>query len=265
MVSHPSGRTRVLSGILAIRFRGVAFGAARMETILRSTEPPSPCNYLPDHMCQREYLYVSKMDAEEYMAHLLAGWRRFGYMIFRQNCSGPNACRSLRVDAARFRATRSQRRAHKANAGTVRLRIGSPAVTPEKVAVFERFQADRSEERGWSPYEPGDAANFLQSLASNPFPTQEWCYLLGDVLIGVGYVDELLGGLSAIYFARDPAYRDRSLGTWNVLCLLSRARSLRLPHVYLGYHVDGCPSLRYKSSFRPNERLVNGVWQASPQ
>jgi len=216
-------------------------------------------------MCEREYLYVSKIDRQEYMAYLLAGWRRFGYMVFRQNCSGPDACRSLRVDASRFRANRSQRRTHKANAGSVRLRIGTPAVSPEKVALFERFQAERAETRGWSPYEPGGVEEFLRSLASNPFPTQEWRYFLGDVLIGVGYVDELSGGLSAIYFARDPAHRDRSLGTWNVLCLLDRARVLGLHHVYLGYHVDGCPSLQYKARFRPNERLDDGVWQASPE
>ncbi len=76
---------------------------------------------------------------------------------------------------------------------------------------------------------------------SNPFPTQEWCYFLDDVLVGVGYVDELSGGLSAIYLARDPEYRDRSLGTWNVLCLLDRASALGLPYVYLGYHVERLP------------------------
>ena len=64
-------------------------------------------------------------------------------------------------------------------------------------------------------------------------------------LVGVGYVDHLpsvtapqsshripldvvsarasysiAGGLSAIYFFYDPEERDRSLGTWNVLCLI---------------------------------------------
>jgi len=233
-----------------------------METILRRTELPSPCNYIPDHMCKREYIYVSRCDPDEYMAYLLAGWRRFGHMLFRQNCSGPSACRSLRVNAAHFRATRSQRRTHKANAGIVRLRIGTPAVSPDKVAVFERFQADRSETRGWSPYDSDNLAEFARGFVLNPFPTQEWCYYLGDVLIGVGYVDELAGGLSGIYFAHDPAFRDRSLGTWNVLCLLNRARALGLPHVYLGYHVEGCPSLQYKARFRPNERLdPDGVWR----
>jgi arginine-tRNA-protein transferase len=168
------------------------------------------------------------------------------------------------VDVARYRASRSQRRTRMANHGKIGLRIGAPAVTSEKVAVFERFQAERSESKGWIPYEPGEAASFIQNLASNPFPTQEWCYFLGEALIGVGYVDQLSGGLSAIYFARDPAFSDRSLGTWNVLCQIDRAKALGLPHVYLGYHVDGCPSLRYKASFRPNERLDDhGVWRES--
>jgi arginine-tRNA-protein transferase len=167
----------------------------------------------------------------------------------------------LRVDVARFRADRSQRRARKANEESVRLRIGNPSVTPENLALFDRFHLERSETRGWR-HEAGDAAEFAETFLLNPFPTQEWRYYLDDVQIGVGYVDELAGGLSAIYFARDPAYRDRSLGTWNVLCLLDRARALRLPHVYLGYHSEGCPSLQYKARFQPNQRLGDdGAWR----
>jgi arginine-tRNA-protein transferase len=167
----------------------------------------------------------------------------------------------LRVDVAWFRADRSQRRARKANEETVDLRIGNPSVTPENLAVFDRFHVERSETRGWR-YDIGDAVEYAETFLLNPFPTQEWCYFLDGALIGVGYVDELPEGLSAIYFARDPAYRDRSLGTWNVLCLLDRARALRLPHVYLGYHSDGCPSLQYKARFRPNQKLgADGVWR----
>ena len=75
-------------------------------------------------------------------------------------------------------------------------------------------------------------------------------------------MDVMAGGLSAIYFARDPAHHDRSLGTWNVLCLLDRAKALGLPHVYLGYHTAGCPSLQYKGRFRPNQTLdPDGTWR----
>jgi arginine-tRNA-protein transferase len=48
-----------------------------------------------------------------------------------------------------------------------------------------------------------------------------------------------------------------SLGTLNVMTLVEDARARGLRHVYLGYRVSGCPSLRYKSSFRPHEVLGN--------
>ena len=232
-----------------------------METLARWTEPHRPCNYVPEHVCQLRYLHVASLGRDEYMSFLLTGWRRFGHTLFRQRCSGPGACRSLRVDVTRFRPDRSQRRARKANAGDVSLRIGAPAVTREKVDLFDRFHGERSETKGWAPSEPGDAAEYARMFVVNPFPTQEWCYFLDDTLVGVGYVDELAGGLSAIYFAHDPSHHDRSLGTWNVLSLIDRAFYLGLAHVYLGYHADGCPSLRYKGRFRPNQSLeLDGSW-----
>ena len=81
-------------------------------------------------------------------------------------------------------------------------------------------------------------------------------------MIGVGYVDDLPVGPSAITFIHDPRHRDRSLGTYNVLALVDHARGLGLPHVYLGYHVAGCPSMAYKACFRPNQALhPDGRWR----
>ncbi len=153
----------------------------------------------------------------------------------------------------------------KANEGLVRLRVGKPQLSIEKVALFDRFHAERSDTRGWSPSEPGDTAEFGRMFVANPIPTQEWCYYLDNHLIGIGYVDELSHGLSAIYFARDPLYADRSLGTWNVLSVLDHAAARGLPHVYLGYHTDACPSLRYKARFRPYQKLaLDGTWNDCP-
>jgi len=95
----------------------------------------------------------------------------------------------------------------------------------------------------------------------NPFSTEEWCYYLEDRLVGVGYVDHLPGALSAIYFFHEPALRRRSLGTWNVLQVIKRAKELQIPYVYLGYFVEGCPSMQYKATFRPNQILTgDGNW-----
>jgi arginine-tRNA-protein transferase len=96
----------------------------------------------------------------------------------------------------------------------------------------------------------------------NPPFTEEWCFFLGDRLVGVGYVDRLAASLSAIYFFYDPDMRDRSLGTFNVMCLLRECARRSLPHLYLGYYVKGCRSLEYKGNFTPNQALdPDGQWR----
>ena len=62
--------------------------------------------------------------------------------------------------------------------------------------------------------------------------------------------------LSSVYCFHAPERGALSLGTVNVLTNVDLARKQGLKHVYLGYRVDGCPSLRYKGRFRPQERLV---------
>src|SRR5262249_26527376 len=114
----------------------------------------------------------------------------------------------------------------------------------------------------WPLHPAKDPESYATSFTDNPFVTEEWCYYLGPQLVGVGYVDDLPEGLSAIYFFYDPDYRDRSLGTWNILQLLRAAAQRHRPHPYLGYYVAGCPSMEYKARFRPSEvRGPDGVWR----
>ena len=52
------------------------------------------------------------------------------------------------------------------------------------------------------------------------------------------------------------------LGVWNVLSLIEEARRRQLPYLYLGYYVEGCPSMSYKPLFAPNQlRGEDGVWR----
>jgi arginine-tRNA-protein transferase len=167
-------------------------------------------------------------------------------------------CRSLRVGVGAFRASESQRRAWKRNSGEVDVRIGSPAASDEKLELFHKFHVYGHETKGW----PGERHVDLTLFLHNPFPIEEWTYYLGDRLIAVGYVDVMAGGLSAIYFYWDPGERHRSLGTFNILAMIESARMRGLPHVYLGYYVEGCRSLEYKARFRPNEIIgPDGKWE----
>lgn len=232
-----------------------------MESVYCFTVPPSQCGYLPAQTWRLEYEQVAVLSPAEYMQRMSEGWRRFGEMLFRPRCPKCTACRPVRVLVERFRPDRSQRRVRQANAGAVELRIGKPIVTRAKLDLFDRYHTFQSWRKGWPLHEPKDADDYARSFVENPFPVQEWCYSIDDRLVGVGYVDDLPGGLSAIYFFYDPEERHRSLGTYNVLSILDAAAARRIPHVYLGYYVEGCRSMAYKVRYAPNQLLgPDGEW-----
>jgi leucyl-tRNA---protein transferase len=232
-----------------------------MELLFEYLTPPSRCSYLPDRLSRTAYEIVGALTPVEYAARMRAGWRRFGHMMFRPQCGSCTACQSIRLAPHTFRPNRSQRRCHTANTGQVRLVIGKPSVTDEKLNLYDRFHWFQSENVGWTDHGSKDASEYVDSFVNNPFPVEEWCYYIGTRLVGVGYVDTLPVGLSAIYFYHEPEERKRSLGTWNVLNVIAETARRRLNHTYLGYFVEGCRSLEYKATFGPNEVLTpEGAW-----
>jgi arginine-tRNA-protein transferase len=239
-----------------------------MESLFRYVASPSPCGYLPDREWSMEYEYVRSLSRGEYLQRLLENWRRFGGMLFRPVCQSCTACRSLRVDAGRFRPDRSQRRARQANDGEIELHVSKPGVTRAKLDLYDRYHSFQADLKGWPEHPAKDAASYAESFVHHPFAVEEWCYYLDQRLVGVGYVDCLpdggtgAGGLSAIYFFYDPRERRRSLGTYNVLRLIEEAQKRQLPYIYLGYFVEGSASMSYKANFVPNQlRGSDGAWR----
>jgi leucyl-tRNA---protein transferase len=213
--------------------------------------PPSPCGYLPDRTWQLHYEVVMSATAADYERRLHTGWRRFGKSFFRPKCPACQACQSLRVDVAQFQPDRSQRRNAKNNTDEIRLEIGEPSVSHEKLDLYDRFHAFQVDHVGWTVHVPKNEEAYIDSFVDNPFPAEEWRYYLEDRLVGVGYVDAVSTGLSAIYFYHEPTLRDRALGTWNVLSVIQETRRRNLAHAYLGYFIEGCRSSEYKGRFRP--------------
>lgn len=231
-----------------------------MEPILSIVSRPSGCEYLPDRISQMRYDLYQQLTPDEYASQLRAGWRRFGAIVFQPQCPSCRMCQSLRVIVDGFQPNTSQRRAWKRNAGDVTIRVGAPSFSAEKLDLLARFHRHGHETKRW----PAQEDVSLKLFVDNPFPTEEWCYYVGGRLVGVGYVDALPNALSAIYFYWDPAEHRRSLGTFNILALIAAARERGLPHVYLGYYVEGCRSLEYKAKFAPNEVLRPEVgWEST--
>ena len=84
---------------------------------------------------------------------------------------------------------------------------------------------------------------------------------LGSQLLSVAVVDFLSCGLSAVYTFFDPNESRRSLGNFAILQQIWLARLYRLPHVYLGYWIEGHPKMDYKQQFQGLEIYQQDEWQ----
>lgn len=219
-------------------------------------EEPRPCSYLDDRSATLDHRILVDVDPLELERMLVRGWRRFGPDYFRPACPACSECVPTRVPTATFRPSKSQRRAAR-SLRALHILIGPPRFDEERLALYHRWHASRERARGWDAAQLGERSYRLQFSFPHPAARE---LLLRDPhdgrLLGVGLCDETPRAWSAIYFFYDPDYAHLSLGTANVVAQLEIARARGIPHVYLGYRVQGCASLTYKSAFRPQERLL---------
>lgn len=81
-----------------------------------------------------------------------------------------------------------------------------------------------------------------------------------DKLVGVAVTDILPNGLSAIYTFYDPDYEAFSLGSYSILNQIRICKELLKEYLYLGYQIDDCKKMRYKTKFKPYQRLICTQW-----
>jgi arginine-tRNA-protein transferase len=218
-------------------------------------EPPHACPYLDDREAQLEIKVQVDVSPAELDTMIARGWRRFGPVYFRPACVGCGECVTLRIRTDLFAPTKSQRRAAR-NAAHLRRVVQPPKIDDERLALYRRWHEEREGTRGWEP-SPIDAQRYGFDFAF-PHPSVRevvWIEPESARIVGVGICDETPSAISAVYFYWDPAGAPPSLGVAHVVALVADAKARGLPYVYLGYRVQGCPSLVYKGRYRPHELL----------
>jgi leucyl-tRNA---protein transferase len=226
---------------------------------------PSACPYLPGRTERKVFAELKGEDAPA-MAEALGriGFRRSQNVVYRPSCDGCNACISVRVPTGRFAPGRSQRKLLAAHAD-LDVHACEPWATEEQWALLRRYLAARHPDGGMAAM---DAHDFADMVEQSPVDTVMVEYRepssdgrLGR-LVGCCLTDKQADGLSMIYSFYEPDLASRpGMGNFIIMDHITRAARAGLAFVYLGYWIEGCSRMAYKTKFRPVEALIGGQWR----
>jgi arginyl-tRNA--protein-N-Asp/Glu arginylyltransferase len=228
---------------------------------------PSPCPYLADRQERKVFTHLIGGRAVGLNDQLtLSGFRRSQTIAYRPACEHCRACVSVRVKVDEFRPSRNFRRVSDQN-GDVAGIVGRAEPTSEQYSLFRRYLDARHGEGGMADMTVLDYSMMIEDshvetrLVEYRAPDPETRSSNATELIAACLTDLLADGLSMVYSFYAPEEQQRSLGTYMILDHIERARRLGLPHVYLGYWVDGSQKMAYKARFLPQERLAMNGWE----
>ncbi len=184
------------------------------------------------------------------------GFRRSGEYVYRPGCNDCNACVPVRILTQSFAPRRTDKRNLKAN---IDLSVDyAPArFNDEYFDLYKRYLDARHPGGGMDKPEPEDFERFLL----NPWGETLFVEVRDNKkLVGVAVTDATTDGLSAVYTFFDPDYNDRGLGKFCILKQIELCTVMTLPYLYLGYWVDGCQKMQYKTDFQPQEHFNGQTW-----
>jgi arginine-tRNA-protein transferase len=230
---------------------------------------PSPCPYLSGQFERKVFTHLVGDKAPE-MNDLLTqgGFRRSQNIAYRPACETCRACVSVRILAQEFKPTRNMKRVWQRNADLIgEEHLAEPST--EQYSLFRQYLDARHKRGGMSDMTVLDYAMMVEDTHVETKVVEyrrrgPASFITGKgegELMAVALTDRMADGLSMVYSYFDPDMEDRSLGTFMILDHIERARAAGLPHVYLGYWVDGSPKMAYKMRYRPQEHLGPRGWE----
>jgi arginine-tRNA-protein transferase len=219
--------------------------------------PAHDCSYLEGR--QAITLFAdphAELDNHIYSTLSQYGFRRSGKHIYRPSCPTCSACIPVRVPVNEFAPKRAQQRVWKANQD-IEVDMLWAEYREEQHALYNKYIQARHPDGGMNDPDP---EKYMEFLTSEWSITRFMEFRLNKQLVAVAVLDQLEDGFSAVYTFFDPDLPKRSLGTLGILWSIEFTRKLDLQWLYLGYLIEECRKMRYKSQFQPLQGFIQGHW-----
>ena len=209
---------------------------------------PHDCPYLPGESATSLLLDpASPVSDQLFSVAIESGFRRSGKTVYRPYCTSCQACKSVKIDVRGLRLSRAQKRTLKRNQD-VHTRFVEPMFDERHFQLYCRYQAWK---HPGDSMDHGDRQKYEESLVKSSVQSALLEFYVGEELVAVSVVDVAARGLSAVYTFFEPDQANRSLGRFAILALAEQAREMGLDYVYLGYWIEDCSKMNYKSEYRP--------------
>jgi len=219
---------------------------------------PHACSYLENHTAVSLFADPNvDISMATYSRLADFGFRRSGSFVYAPNCPGCDACLPYRVLVDEFNPNRSQRRILKHNSDLT-VRCIPTSFSQEHYELYRRYLSSRHAGSSMENPSIDDYMNFLSSKWSE---TYFYEFRSNGKLLAVSVADKLTHGLSAVYTFFETEQSARSLGNFAILWLIQETRALRLQYLYLGYWINSCRKMQYKSLYQPAEVFRYGHWR----
>ena len=219
------------------------------------------CSYLPDLAARTLFVDpLARIDAAAFQSLLEQGFRRSGSHIYRPACRCCRACISLRLPVEGFRTQPLPAAQLPPQRVPGQGHRPCPDLSTRDTSPFTGATCRPATRRG--AMAEGTGENYRDFLV-DPWggETRLLEFRLDERLMAVAVTDVTPGGLSAVYTFFDPDLSDRAPGTFAILCQIEAAKGLGLPYLYLGYWIEACGKMSYKSNFRPLEAWNGREWE----
>jgi arginyl-tRNA--protein-N-Asp/Glu arginylyltransferase len=219
----------------------------------------SECPYLPGRIARTPMQYpIRPLTPDELDRRLAMGYRRQGALLYDVQCPSCRACEPIRLRADTFQPSRTQRRIFRRASELLDVEIGPLEYSDERVALYNRHKIERGLSLRELPMSPDGYRSFLVDRCCDAFEIR---YLRAGELVGVAVTDRGKTSLSAVYTYYDPALSPLSPGVFSILTQVELMRRWGLSFTYLGLYIEASEHMRYKGTYLPHERLIDGQWR----